>query len=84
MPIKCDVSKEDQILAMFAKIKDEFGGVDVCISNAGVAIDAPLLTGKTEDWREMLEVNNRRVLVQTQNLFKVFIFLTDIVTVQLI
>ncbi|XP_071946357.1 dehydrogenase/reductase SDR family member 11-like [Antedon mediterranea] len=56
-PVKCDVSKENEILAMFAEIKDKFGGVDVCINNAGLSIDCPLMSGKTEDWRRLLEVN---------------------------
>ena len=57
LPIQCDVTKEDQILSMFATIKDKLGGVDVCINNAGLFHNAPLLSGKTEDWRNMLEVS---------------------------
>ena len=54
--MRCDVSKEDEILSMFERIKQEVGGVDVCINNAGLAFDAPLLSGRTEDWRQMFEV----------------------------
>lgn len=56
MPVKCDVAKEDEIKAMFDMAKMQFGGVDVCVNNAGLAHDAPLLSGTTEDWRNMLEV----------------------------
>lgn len=56
--IHCDVTKEEDILAMFAAIKAEFGGVDVCINNAGLAHDAPLISGETAAFRNMLEVNN--------------------------
>ncbi|XP_071946356.1 dehydrogenase/reductase SDR family member 11-like [Antedon mediterranea] len=56
-PVKCDISKENEILAMFAEIKDKFGGVDVCVNNAGLSIDCPLMSGKTEDWRHLLDVN---------------------------
>ena len=58
MAVKCDVSKEDEVKAMFAAAKAEFGGVDMCVNNAGFALDAPLLSGSTEDWRSMLEVRN--------------------------
>lgn len=42
LPIECDLTKDDQVLAMFARIKQKFGGVDVCINNAGRALLSPL------------------------------------------
>ena len=56
--MKCDVAKEDEVKAMFAVAKAQFGGVDVCVNNAGLAHSAPLLSGSTDDWRNMLEVSN--------------------------
>ncbi len=45
---QCDLSKEDEIVAMFEWIKSNVGGVDVCINNAGAADKAKLLgPGKT-------------------------------------
>ena len=41
---------------MMSAIKSQFGGADICINNAGLAHNAPLLSGSTEMWREMLEV----------------------------
>ena len=62
--IKCDLTKEDEILAMFAEIKEKFGGVDVCINNAGLnharsigAGSMGILNGETDKWRNMLEVS---------------------------
>ena len=54
--MKCDVSKEEDILSMMSAIKSQFGGADICINNAGLGYDEPLLTGDTEKWRHMLEV----------------------------
>lgn len=54
--IKCDVRKEEEVIALFDELKAKFGGVDVCINNAGLAHDAPLLTGATHEWRDMMEV----------------------------
>jgi NADP-dependent 3-hydroxy acid dehydrogenase YdfG len=38
-------------------IKQNLGGVDVCVNNAGMANAAPLLSGETKDWREMIDVS---------------------------
>ncbi|KAK3089027.1 hypothetical protein FSP39_000244 [Pinctada imbricata] len=57
VPVKCDVACEEEVLSMFDKAKEEFGGVDVMINNAGLSHYSPLLSGRTEDWRHMLEVN---------------------------
>lgn len=57
IPIKCDLTKEEEILAMFKQIQKDLGGVDVCINNAGLSHCAPLLSGSTADWKNMLDVN---------------------------
>ncbi|XP_063348458.1 dehydrogenase/reductase SDR family member 11-like isoform X1 [Pelmatolapia mariae] len=57
VPFKCDLSKEEEILAMFAAIKEQHKGVDVCINNAGLAHPEPLLSGKTSGWKNMMDVN---------------------------
>ena len=56
--MKCDVSKEEDILSMMSAIKSQFGGADICINNAGLGREASLLTGSTEKWREMIEVSD--------------------------
>ena len=57
VPIKCDVTKEEDILAMFEQVKSQLGVISVLINNAGLSHNAPLLTGETAEWREMMEVN---------------------------
>ena len=51
---------------MFGRIQSELGGVDVCINNAGLAHCAPLLSGSTADWKNMLDVND----IKPSNFFK--------------
>ena len=57
MSVRCDVRKEQEVVAMFERAVREFGGVDVLVSNAGLAHSEPLLTGDTSQWREMMEVS---------------------------
>ncbi|XP_066283024.1 dehydrogenase/reductase SDR family member 11-like [Branchiostoma lanceolatum] len=56
-PVKCDLTVEAEIRAMFDNIESEHGGVDVCINNAGLALKDPLLTGSFEAFRTMTDVN---------------------------
>ncbi|CAI5693202.1 dehydrogenase/reductase SDR family member 11 [Oreochromis niloticus] len=57
VPFKCDLTKEEEILAMFAAIKEQHKGVDVCINNAGLSHPEPLLSGKTSGWKNIMDVN---------------------------
>ena len=54
--IKCDVTKEQEVLALFERVRRELGGADVLVNNAGLAHNEPLLSGDTSQWRDMLEV----------------------------
>ena len=40
---KLDITKDDEVLAMFKIIKDNHGGVDVCVNNAGMSRNKALL-----------------------------------------
>ncbi|KAK6169165.1 hypothetical protein SNE40_020266 [Patella caerulea] len=70
--IRCDLSKEEDIVNMFKTIKsnESLRGVDVCINNAGLAHNAPILSGQTQEWREMLDVNVMAVTICTRESFQ--------------
>ncbi len=57
LPLEVDLRDEGAITNMFGEIRKRWGGVDVLINNAGLGHNASLLSGSTEEWREMLEVN---------------------------
>ena len=48
--------KESDIMTVVDVCKKN-GGIDVCINNAGLANNAPLLSGTTDQWREMMDVS---------------------------
>ncbi|XP_067015311.2 dehydrogenase/reductase SDR family member 11 isoform X2 [Anabrus simplex] len=54
---KCDLAKEEDILAVFNWIKETLGGVDILINNAALATDSALSEGLTDEWRLTLNVN---------------------------
>ena len=56
--LRCDLRDETEIQKMFEIIRDKHAGLDVCVNAAGLLKRAPLLSGSTDDWREMLQVWN--------------------------
>jgi glucose 1-dehydrogenase len=55
--IKADVSKEDEVQAMFTKMLAEFGTIDILVNNAGLQKDAPFHEMTTEQWNTVIDVN---------------------------
>jgi glucose 1-dehydrogenase len=54
---KADVSSEDQVAAMFARMMQEFGTVDILVSNAGLQRDAAFHEMTLDKWNKVLGVN---------------------------
>jgi len=57
LTIKADVSREDEITAMFAKAVDHFGTLHIVVSNAGLQRDAPFDQMTLEQWNTVIGVN---------------------------
>jgi len=55
--IKADVSNPDEVKAMFKKIKDEFGNLDVLVNNAGIIHDNLLLMTRESDYDSIMDIN---------------------------
>ncbi|MEL6161528.1 MAG: SDR family NAD(P)-dependent oxidoreductase [Cyanobacteria bacterium J06623_5] len=57
LALTVDLRDEAQILRFFGAVQDRWGRLDVLVNNAGLGHKEPLMTGRSEAWREMLEVN---------------------------
>lgn len=55
--IEADVSREDQVEAMFAAAIAAFGSIDILINNAGLQKDAKLHEMSLADWNQVIAVN---------------------------
>ncbi len=52
-----DVSKEDEVVAMFRDVVAQFGTVDILVANAGLQRDAPFTQMSLAEWQFVLNVN---------------------------
>ncbi len=55
--IKADVSKEDQVQAMFKETIETFGTVDILVNNAGLQRDAAFHEMTLDQWTKVIDVN---------------------------
>jgi glucose 1-dehydrogenase len=54
---KADVSKEDEVHAMFERMRREFGTIDILVPNAGLQQDSPIESMTLAQWNTVLAVN---------------------------
>jgi len=52
MALQADVSKEDEVQAMFRTLCKEFGTLDILVNNAGLQKDAPFEEMTLAQWRQ--------------------------------
>lgn len=55
--IKCDISKQKEVKALFLKIKNKFGKVDVLVNNAGIYPFKPFSEMTDKEWNTVIDVN---------------------------
>ena len=60
-PCVADVTDYQQIAAAIEQAVDEFGGFDVMINNAGIALPKPLLDYDPDDFNVVTEINQKGV-----------------------
>ena len=58
LPVETDVTRPEQVAALFAKVKERFGRVDVLFNNAGSFTPAvPMEELKPAQWQAVVDVN---------------------------
>ncbi|XP_059611165.1 farnesol dehydrogenase-like [Phlebotomus argentipes] len=68
---KCDITKEEEIVSVFARIHEKFNGIDVLVNNAGVYRDTALIDKDNSDIiREVMDTNVMGLVFCTREAFK--------------
>lgn len=52
-----DVSQEDQVVDMVARMVEELGTIDIMVANAGLQRDAPTVDMTLAQWQKVIDVN---------------------------
>jgi NAD(P)-dependent dehydrogenase (short-subunit alcohol dehydrogenase family) len=57
LPVRCDVTSDDDVDALADAAVAEFGQVDVLMNNAGISVMGPSYRVPTAEWQRILDVN---------------------------
>jgi len=57
IPVTVDVTQEDQVEAMVQRAVDEFGRIDILVSNAGILIAGEIDKFPADKWEMVIKVN---------------------------
>jgi len=55
--LQADVSREDQVVAMFKKLIATYGTIDILVSNAGIQKDSAFVDMTLQQWNAVISVN---------------------------
>lgn len=71
-PVNINVTKEEQVLAGFAHAVVEFGGLDILVSNAGLASSAPIEDTSLELWNKNMDILSTGYFLVSREAFRLF------------
>ena len=57
LPVPADLTQEEAIIALFAKVTKTYGRLDILVNNAGVATHINTEDISLKYWREVLDIN---------------------------
>jgi len=72
-PVKADVSKQDEVNAMFDEMLSKWGTIDILINNAGLQQDAPFVDMTLDQWNKVIGINLTGMFLCAQRAVREFI-----------
>jgi 3-oxoacyl-[acyl-carrier protein] reductase len=73
LAIKCDVTKENQIVNAVKKVIKKHKQIDILVNNAGIFTQKPLINVNTKDWDKQINTNLRGTFLTIKNVAKYMI-----------
>ena len=69
--VKMDVTDENAVIEAFAETAVEFGGIDILVSNAGIASSAPVEETSLALWNKNMDILSTGYFLVSREVFKV-------------
>ncbi|WP_299821038.1 bifunctional rhamnulose-1-phosphate aldolase/short-chain dehydrogenase [uncultured Roseibium sp.] len=69
--VTMDVTSEDAVAGSFARAAMEFGGIDILVSNAGIASSAPIEETSLELWNKNMSILSTGYFLVSRSAFQV-------------
>lgn len=69
--IVADVTREEQVLALFEQIRNDFGRLDILINNSGAFDGGPIEELSLASWQKVIDVNLTGPFLCTREAFKI-------------
>ncbi|PZV37229.1 bifunctional rhamnulose-1-phosphate aldolase/short-chain dehydrogenase [Mesorhizobium kowhaii] len=71
-PVLINVTSEDQVVSGFADTAVEFGGIDILVSNAGLASSAPIEETTLALWNKNMDILSTGYFLVSREAFRLF------------
>ena len=71
--MKADVANYEDVSAMVAKTKDEFGTIDILVNNAGITKDNLMLKMTEADFEQVIDTNLKGAFLFTKDVSKIML-----------
>ncbi|MER9704301.1 bifunctional rhamnulose-1-phosphate aldolase/short-chain dehydrogenase [Mesorhizobium sp. M0204] len=71
-PVVINVTSEDQVISGFAETAVEFGGIDILVSNAGLATSAPIEDTTLALWNKNMDILSTGYFLVSREAFRLF------------
>ncbi|RWE65183.1 bifunctional rhamnulose-1-phosphate aldolase/short-chain dehydrogenase [Mesorhizobium sp.] len=71
-PLVINVTSEDQVISGFAETAVEFGGIDILVSNAGLATSAPIEETTLALWNKNMDILSTGYFLVSREAFRLF------------
>ena len=68
--IKTDISSEDDVRVLMETLRDDFGGLDVLVNNAGICLEVPIHKMTESQWDRTMSINAKGVFLTTKHAFE--------------